>query len=953
MPHPSWSHSRNGSRTRRWLLVSGLACGLATTPVAAQQALQLGSPVPTSVPPVAPAPAAPTPVPTTMASLKTYAVPPEMIGTIGAHLQAQYHEAPSVRVTTDPKTGQLLVMAPDAIHQQIAAQISAVIEQGAAAQPAVKQQIYTLRNLTWQELEDALRRLAGPALTVTTERHGELANYQIANDTGLHDLLQIDRARNQVTFLGSTPTTAAWSQVVFSLDTGKAAQGQTTHIVPLAPAEPRRVQQAFQLIRATFQQGQGGSEGDVQAQVDVSDEEQATAIGTIDTLGADSGLFGDVQIEFIEEIDLVIIKGSKSDVRRTLEVIEKIKEQARKTQPEVEVLQLKHANADAVASLVSELYSSIYEPRQGTVSITALGQPNAVLLIGRKETLASVKSLIEKIDQPLAEGDQLKVIQLLHASSVDVAQRIQEFFVESPLSLSDDNDEIATQRLRSRVKIVADYRTNSLIVQAAPREMAEVEKLVAQLDVEGAPAESEVRVFRLKNTLAEDLATVIQEIITADVSADAPSQATPPSGKLSMVTVDGQRIESGILAGVVISADATANALVVRAPGSSMALIGKLINELDQLPGAEATIKVFRLKNADATLVAQTLQGLFGLPVTAGQNATGNLLNNLSRTGLTTGGDSALVQLQIAAEARTNSVIVSGSESDLKVIEVLMLRLDEDVPEDRRNEVIWLRNANAEEVATAVQNYAQQLLQAYSTLTTGTTGILSPSELVNRQIFVIPETTTNSLLVSASPRYFDQVIELIQRLDRRPPLVSIQVLIAEVQLDDQFELGAEWGIQDGLLFDRQAATGGTLTSPVFNVLNPITGPSGGLGLTQNVAGQALTSFGVGRANSSGTGGLVLSASSEAVGVLIPGAANCQPNSNPQSSAHHDARFTRSLRADRPTSAARNQPVDGHTGSATTDPDHGCAGRPGPGRAAARQPGWSDPDAGADSEFEHQ
>ncbi|RMF44591.1 MAG: general secretion pathway protein GspD [Planctomycetota bacterium] len=861
MPELNHSKAARRCRFRRWLWTSGLAWGWLATTVAAQQPLQLDSPNYRPTTDVVAGPGGPATAGFSgVAQLRSYSVSADHVGTLGAQLQAQYHDNPAVRITTDPKTAQLLVMAPEAIHRQVATQIDTWMRSQSDAPADVKQQAYVLRNLTWRELEDALQRLAGPRLTITTERNGEIANYQIANTTGLRDILQIDRTENRITFVGSTASIKGWSQVVFNLDAGKIDRLRATHVVPLAPAEPRRVQQPFQLIKATMQQGEAG--GQTQAQVEVGDEETATAIGTIDTLGSESGLFGDVQIEFIEEIDLVIIKGSKSDVKRTLEVIEKIKEQARKTQPEVEVLQLKHANAEAVATLVTDLYANVYEPRQGTVSITALGQPNALLLIGRKETLASVKALIEKIDQPLAEGDQLKVIRLLHASSVDLETRIREFFVQNP---PDGEQRVG---LGTRVKVVADYRTNSLIVQAAPREMAEVEKLVAELDVEGAPAENEVRVFRLKNTLAEDLVSVIQEIIGGQINTGDTSQVTPPSGKLSMVTVDGQRVESGILAGVVISADPSVNALVVRAPSASMALIGKLIGELDQLPGAEATIKVFRLRNADATLVAQTLQGLFGLPVTAGQNATGNLLNNLTRTGLTTGGDSALVQLQIAAEARTNSVIVSGSESDLKVIEVLMLRLDEDVPEDRRSEVVWLRNANATEVATAVQNYAQQLVQAYQTLTTGTTGILSPAELVNRQIFVIPEATTNSLLVSAAPRYFEQVLGLIERLDRRPPLVSIQVLIAEVQLDDQFELGTEWGIQDGLLFDRASATGGTLSSPVFNVLGPLTGPSGGLGITQNVAGQALSNFGVGRTNAAGTGGLVLSASSEAVGILI-------------------------------------------------------------------------------------
>ncbi len=42
----------------------------------------------------------------------------------------------------------------------------------------------------------------------------------------------------------------------------------------------------------------------------------------------------------------------------------------------------------------------------------------------------------------------------------------------------------------------------------------------------------------------------------------------------------------------------------------------------------------------------------------------------------------------------------------------------------------------------------------------------------------------------------------------------VQILLAEVQLDDTFEWGTELGLQDSLLFDRNSATGGTLATPV-------------------------------------------------------------------------------------------------------------------------------------------
>ncbi|MEM7476437.1 MAG: secretin N-terminal domain-containing protein [Planctomycetota bacterium] len=796
-------------------------------------------------------------------TVQVYNVPSDLVGAIGAQLQVYYRNNKRVSVTTEPKTGQLMVMAPPPVQHEINDSLTKLmqaskIESGDKGQSvaSTRQRTYKLQNLTWREVENAIQSLAGSRATVSTDPSGETTSIQVANQSGHQDIMQVDRKQNQVTFVGSGASVAGWGQVVFSLDQGQADVNNSTHVVPLSPAEPRRVKAAIQLVRATtIQEG-----GPTEARVDIGDDETATAMGTLDNLDSGSGLFGDVQIEFVEEIDLVIIRGSKRDVQRTLEVIEKIKDQAKETQPEVEVYKLQNANAEAVATLVTELYANIFEPRQGAVSITALGQPNSLLLIGRKEVIESVKALVEKIDTPLEDDDQLKVIRLEHASSVDVEQRVREFFTQNP---PDGEQRI---NLGTRVKVLADYRTNSLIVQASPREMVEVEKLIEELDVEGTTAENEVRVFKLRNTLSDDLQNVIQEVITGEGAGGDSAQAQPPSGRLKIVGEDGP-VESGILAGVVVTSDPTVNALVVRAPSKSMELIRQLISQLDELPDAEALMKVFPVKNGDATTMAQLLQQLFGLQVTAGTSQTGGLFGignlNQNSAGLSSG-DSSLVPLRISADTRTNAVIVSGSESDLDVIQLLILRLDEEGVENRRTDVIWLRNARAEDIANALNSFLQTQRQAVQQqLLTG--GYISIYEQVDREVFVVAESATNSLILSATPRYYDTIMEVITRLDRRPPMVHIDCMIAEVQLDDGFEFGTEWGIQDGLLFDRQLSTAGTLASPVFN-LGPVQTTAGGQ--SGNVAGQALSNFALGRTNSDLIGGLVLSASSEAVGVLI-------------------------------------------------------------------------------------
>ena len=133
----------------------------------------------------------------------------------------------------------------------------------------------------------------------------------------------------------------------------------------------------------------------------------------------------------------------------------------------------------------------------------------------------------------------------------------------------------------------------------------------------------------------------------------------------------------------------------------------------------------------------------------------------------------------------------------------------------------------------------------------------------------------------------------------------IQVLIAEVELDNIDEFGIELGLQDSLLFDRsllsaiETITTTTQTSdpsgittqteqtivsaentPGFNFTDQPAGQQrrrqGPGQLADMVGGQGISNFGVGRINSElGFGGLVLSASSESVSVLIRALQECR------------------------------------------------------------------------------
>ena len=364
---------------------------------------------------------------------------------------------------------------------------------------------------------------------------------------------------------------------------------------------------------------------------------------------------------------------------RVQEIIDQIELLSQTTQPITEIYHLQHVNGEVLATLITEIYEEIFSSRQGPVSVRALVDPNALLLIGRQESVDGVKKLIEQLDKPAAPASQFKVFRLKHVSALDAETTISEFFV------SREGDGEPRTGLGIQVQVLADYRSNSLIVQASPRDLAEVERLIENIDINKTENAAELRVFRLRNALAEDLAEVLQTAITGPTAADAETQASLPSATLQFIDQQGgQLLRSGILSDAQVTADASINALVVRAPAESMELFEALIQELDQLPNAEASIKVFTIYNGDATSLAAMLQQLFGQQVTAGQgNAQltlggfGALAANQLQTATAAGAETSLVPLRFAVDIRTNSIIASASEADLRVVEAILARLDE------------------------------------------------------------------------------------------------------------------------------------------------------------------------------------------------------------------------------------------------------------------------------------
>ncbi len=841
--------------------------------------------------------------------VKGYRVIPSQVEAIAAELARRFPASTGVRVVPDTRTSQVVVIGTEAVHQQVD-QLMGVARP--AQQPVVSAQPDTnemmLQNLTWRQFETALRTMLGGQMGVGTDSSGAIATIDLPSVDGKPRQMQLDRRTGRLQVSGKDELTRAWLQVARNLDKPGARAGEATQAVPVKKADPAVVENAIAKVRRAEE-----AAGDVARTVPVrnpssqprwggdlvsaifaqqpaaeDDEPDVAEPGAEDPVerivggdmeggmtvdGEPTGLIGQVQIEFVEGLGVFIVKGQKADVEKVIKLIEQIDAMTGDTQPTILIHPLQNVNSVVLSELIEELYDDVFGTRLSPVNITPLDKPNALLLIGREESMASILDLIEKLDQPVPPATQLKVFQLKYMSAVDAETQVRDFFSDEPSGGGGGGGGDNRPGLGIRVRVLADFRTNALIVNASPRDMAEISHLIEKLDVEAAAAENQLRVFRLENALADDLQAVLQEAITG-VAPGAPGGAGAPGGgggaggtaaqvsrqssRLSILTVDqdGNRtIESGIPGGVSVTADPNVNALVVRAPAKSMDLIEELIQQLDQLPSAEAKIKVFQLENGDATSLTILLQELFGLQVTAGQSTSTAAFNSALTSAAAAAGESSLVPIRFAVDQRTNSIIASGSGSDLDVVEVLLLRLDQSDVEARKTEVYRLKNAPAADVANAIStflNTQRQLVQQQLLLAQA----VSPFEQIDREVIVVAEPVTNSVIVSATPRYFDQIMQVIDDLDYRLKMVMVQVIVAEVELSDGTEMGVEFGLQDSLLADRGLVLGTNVTQSQI--------ASG-----ETLAGLATSALGVGRNSATfGYGGMVLSAANESVNVII-------------------------------------------------------------------------------------
>jgi general secretion pathway protein D len=215
-----------------------------------------------------------------------------------------------------------------------------------------------------------------------------------------------------------------------------------------------------------------------------------------------------------------------------------------------QILTLEHASPDEMKKVLDPLISK--------TSIVISYPPTGMLII--TDLLSNIQRLQEIVTALDVDGvgEVISYVPLKSASAADMVKSLTMMFQPQ-----------AGRGIIAPIKIVADDRTNALIIVAAENDMKRIRELLNLMDKEIPVGSGAIRVYYLQNAKAEDLAKVLTGL---------PQQTRPAGAAGTPAAATSTAVFSK---NVQIMADKSTNSLIVIADTVDYMVIEDVIRKLD------------------------------------------------------------------------------------------------------------------------------------------------------------------------------------------------------------------------------------------------------------------------------------------------------------------------------------------------------------------------------------
>jgi len=258
------------------------------------------------------------------------------------------------------------------------------------------------------------------------------------------------------------------------------------------------------------------------------------------------------------------------------------------------------------------------------------------------------------------------------------------------------------------------------------------------------------------------------------------------------------------------------NMLIISDRAANVDRMLSIIRRIDQ--ASDEDIEVVPLQHASASEIVRIMTALTQTPRS----------------------DGAPVTTSLVADARTNSVLIGGDRNERLRLRTLIAHLDTPLDAGGDTQVRYLRYADAEELATKLQEHFNGQVQAAAGQAAGATS--------KREVSVWADSQTNAIVVNAPPKLMRSMMQIVDKLDIRRAQVLVEAIIVEIIADRKNELGTSWAIEGSGANSPVAVT--NFPDFLSGVVQLGSAAAGGATDPSGLIGEGVT-IGVGRISDSG------------------------------------------------------------------------------------------------------
>ncbi len=278
-------------------------------------------------------------------------------------------------------------------------------------------------------------------------------------------------------------------------------------------------------------------------------------------------------------------------------------------------------------------------------------------------------------------------------------------------------------------------------------------------------------------------------------SNDLPDRVSSTSDEIVTQVVQVRNVSAGQLVPILrpmmpqsahLAAYPSANMLIISDRAANVSRIVRIVQRIDRT--GDGDLDVIRLEHASATEIVRVINSLSSAQ---GADAAG--------------------AARIVADERTNSILLSGEQSQRLRFRTLITHLDTPLEAGGDTQVRYLRYADAEKLAALLKEQSGAAVAAAGGVAAAQAAAAPGG--VDRSVTIWADPETNALVITAPPKTMRSLMSVVDRLDIRRAQVIIEALLVEVSTDAARDLGVNWivdGSGDNLLV-------GLFTQPLAGV----------------------------------------------------------------------------------------------------------------------------------------